>query len=353
MNGAAGSSLAVIIPAYRGEYLAETLRSLEAQSCRDFRVYVADDGSPEPIGRIVADFAGKMDLVYHRFPTNLGHESLVNHWDRAIELSREPFVWLFSDDDVASPDCVRTFYDDLGAAPESRALRRFDLEFIGPDGVRLLTEPEFPQQLSDAAYTRHLLHTLTATCVMQNMVFPRAVYEEERGFADFPGGYCTDCATWPRFARQSGVRRLAGGRVSFRRHGGAMSITLLQQLSDWRPLIASYGATLHEMRRSLGEGATTRHAEWRAELVWFCRWFRYYPRPLSKVELAFARAEMGLLWPERPLSRRIVFGLNYVASRLRRNRFGGRLLQARRQLFGFVSPSAGTRAGSVHGNTHH
>lgn len=336
MNRAPKVPLAVIIPAFRARYLAETLQSLADQSCRDFRVYVADDASPEPIAEIVAGFAGAMDLVYRRFETNLGHRSLVGHWDRAIKLSEEPFIWIFSDDDVASPGCVARFCEDLAIAPESRALRRFDLHFIGADGSPLLTEPAFPPQLSGAAYARHLLDTLTATCVMQNMVFSRAIYDDERGFPDFPGGYCTDCAAWPTFARKGGVRRMTDAIVHFRRHATALSVSVLRQMEDWRPLIATYGLTLQAMRRARGdEGVPTAEIR-RAEIRWFCRWFRYYPRKVTQAELAFAKAEMRKLWPGSPLAWRGALWVNYTASQLRRHPLGHRLLGAVRNAgFGF------------------
>lgn len=324
--------LAIIIPAFRARYFAATLQSLADQTCREFRVYVADDASPEPIAEIAARFAGAMDLVYQRFATNLGQRSLVGHWDRAIKLSGEPYVWLFSDDDLMGENCVAKFIEDLALVPESRALRRLDLHRIGADGALLLAEEPFPAQLSGADYVRHLLHTRGTTCVMQNMIFPRAIYEGVGSFPDFPGGYCADSAGWPQLAREGGVRRLAGAVVRFREHGASLTVSVPLKLADWRPLIAAFGQTFWSIRSALGEEAAATAQVRRAEISWFCRWFRYHPREATRVEVEFAKAEMHQLWPEHPLAWRIPFWLNRTAARMRRDPLGHRVLGAWRKL---------------------
>ena len=48
--------LAIIIPAYEEEFLAETLESLANQTNMDFNVYVGDDCSPFDLGKIVDSF---------------------------------------------------------------------------------------------------------------------------------------------------------------------------------------------------------------------------------------------------------------------------------------------------------
>lgn len=336
-------NLAIVIPAYRARYLSESLNSLAEQSCHEFRVYVADDGSPESLAGIVDEFVGRMDLVYRRFPENLGRTALVRHWDRAIRLSGEPWVWLFSDDDVADAGCVAALTDDLRRDPSEGKLRRFDLEFIDDRGRRIEREPVFPDELASPVYVEQLLTTLAPTCVVQNMVFSRAVYEAEGGFDDFPGGYCSDCCTWPRFARHGGLRRIRAP-VRFRRHGGTLTATTLLRTGDWSDLIASYAATIRTMRRTLGPERAGEAQLQRKEIEWFCRWFRFLPRALTPSEAALVAAELRALWPDRPVVRELVFGVNYAASRLRRNRVGSRLLQIRRGVLALIRAGTSRRA---------
>ena len=86
------SSIAIIIPAYKKDFLRSTLESIAAQDCRDFTVYVGDDASPADIYGIVHSFEDRIDIVYHRFEYNLGRTDLVGHWKRCIDMSDEQAI---------------------------------------------------------------------------------------------------------------------------------------------------------------------------------------------------------------------------------------------------------------------
>ncbi|MCS3153719.1 glycosyltransferase [Phocaeicola dorei] len=93
--------MAIVIPAYKGRFLKETLDSIAVQAHKDeFVLYIGDDASPERLDKIVESYQNKVNLVYHRFSENMGGKDLVAHWERCIQLSAEPFIWLFSDDDL-------------------------------------------------------------------------------------------------------------------------------------------------------------------------------------------------------------------------------------------------------------
>src|SRR5687768_6055275 len=106
--------LAIIIPAYKKQFLEKALESIARQSEKKYRVYIGDDNSPQDLKSVVDKFSSSVDINYHRYPTNLGRSNLVAHWERCIELStNEPWLWLFSDDDMMSDNCVGEFYRAL------------------------------------------------------------------------------------------------------------------------------------------------------------------------------------------------------------------------------------------------
>ena len=106
--------LAIIIPAYKATFLPAALDSIAEQTCKDFTLYIGDDCSPEPIGDIVEKYRDQINLVYQRFDTNLGGKDLVAQWERCIALSQgEPYIWLFSDDDVMEPNCVEELFKTI------------------------------------------------------------------------------------------------------------------------------------------------------------------------------------------------------------------------------------------------
>ena len=102
--------LAIIIPAYKAMYLESTLNSFVSQTESNFNIYIGDDDSPEDIYSIVEKFRHKLNIEYIKFGENIGSKSLTKQWERCVEMSNEEWIWLFSDDDIASPHCVEVFY---------------------------------------------------------------------------------------------------------------------------------------------------------------------------------------------------------------------------------------------------
>lgn len=70
--------MAIVIPAYKGRFLKETLDSIAVQTHKDeFVLYIGDDASPERLDKIVESYQNKVNLVYHRFSENMGGKDLV------------------------------------------------------------------------------------------------------------------------------------------------------------------------------------------------------------------------------------------------------------------------------------
>lgn len=58
--------MAIVIPAYKGRFLKETLDSIAVQAHKDeFVLYIGDDASPERLDKIVESYQNKVNLVYH------------------------------------------------------------------------------------------------------------------------------------------------------------------------------------------------------------------------------------------------------------------------------------------------
>ena len=85
--------MAIVIPAYKGRFLKETLDSIAVQAHKDeFVLYIGDDASPERLDKIVESYQNKVNLVYHRFSENMGGKDLVAHWERCIQLAADKAV---------------------------------------------------------------------------------------------------------------------------------------------------------------------------------------------------------------------------------------------------------------------
>jgi hypothetical protein len=207
--------LAIIIPAYKPDYLARTLESLVRQTDRRFRLYVFDDASPADIGAIAREALGGYPHVFKRFEDNLGGQSLVRHWSRCIELTDEPWVWLFADDDLMDAECVAAFYRFLESDGDADVVR-FDARIIGEDDRVIGLHPLHLERETwlEYAYGRLMGWRLT---IMQQMIFRREACQRAGGFQDLPLGWHTDDAAVIALARIRPVRHLAGARMYWRR----------------------------------------------------------------------------------------------------------------------------------------
>jgi hypothetical protein len=102
--------ITTLIPAYKKEYLGETLQGLARQTFRDFRVVISDDSPDDEITRLIqsghyGELSRSLDIEVVRGPKNarLNHQSLMDRW-----AGSSPFVHLQLDDDVVFPEFYRT-----------------------------------------------------------------------------------------------------------------------------------------------------------------------------------------------------------------------------------------------------
>ena len=211
-------ALAIVIPAYKPTFLRAALDSIAAQSDRRFRVYVGDDAGPPAVREICTAFAAAgLELVYERYEQNLGRKSLTAHWNRCVRLSREPWVWLFADDDLMETGCVAAFYRALEDGPP-QDLFRFDTTVIGAGGETLAENPPHPRLESGVDFIYERLLGQRNSYVVE-YVFRREAFERVGGFPEYPVAWCADDAAWFLFSRAGHIRTLTGARVHWRASG--------------------------------------------------------------------------------------------------------------------------------------
>lgn len=291
--------LAVVIPAYRARYLRETMQSFAAQTDKRFRLLVVDDGSPEPLEEIVLAFSSQLDLRYHRFDDNCGIARLVGHWERALALADAPWLWLFSDDDAVEPDAVASVLGLVEQDPVADCILRLDVTYIDEMGKIIGRGSPFPEHLSGPDYLRRVVGHPEEPCMIQNIVFPRSVYQAEGGFFNTLGGYSADVATWPRFAMKSGVRRVPGGGIRFRYHPDSVGTSVGLEQDDRLPILLDVAAVLKALRQSADQAGFSDQPWWTdLEFNWFWFWIRYQPRRFTRREAHAVREVMHSLWPE-------------------------------------------------------
>ena len=210
------STLAVIIPAFKSKYLTQSLQSLADQSDKDFTVYVGDDASPDDIASICERFADILNIKYTRFDSNLGAVTLMQHWERCIELSAdEPWIWIFSDDDIAHKHHVKAFRDALISTEEKYDIYRFDTQVI--DDNNLVTFAEHPSPCIES-FVDVCVATMMENRVnnLPNTIFRRSKYKEIGGLVCFPYGQSADWASIILLSRPNSIYTIPLIRFSWR-----------------------------------------------------------------------------------------------------------------------------------------
>ncbi|TLX73955.1 glycosyltransferase family 2 protein [Labilibacter sediminis] len=210
--------LAIIIPAYKRDFLEETLESLSEQTDKRFRVYIGDDNSPFNLEEVVERFKGRIDYTYKKFKENLGGESLVAQWHRCIKLAeREKWIWLFSDDDIMEKNCVEAFYKELLANNKIK-LFHFDVKIVDKDNKFLNKAQEFPEKLSPSEFIKGKISGNLSSFVVE-YIFEKEFFWNNGGFVNFDLAWNSDDATWYQLSKGGGVHTIKCANVHWRSSG--------------------------------------------------------------------------------------------------------------------------------------
>ncbi len=211
--------LAIIIPAYKHDFFKLTLESIAFQTNQRFHVYIGDDASPNSLADIVRTCPIPPEKVtYRRFETNLGKDSLVRHWQRCIDLSIEPWIWLFSDDDIMEPECVERFYNSLDFTHSFFDLYRFNTKVINYNGNIIAINPPHPEKEIWSTFAYHLLRGARLSN-QQEIIFRREAFDNLGGFHDFPLAWCSDHAFAISCGTRTGIYTIPESYIRFRQSG--------------------------------------------------------------------------------------------------------------------------------------
>lgn len=206
--------LAIVIPAFKPDFLQKSLQSIENQTNKNFQLYIGDDASPHDLSTICQPFVERNGWNYHRFDHNVGSKNLVQHWNRCIQLSVETWVWLFSDDDEMGPECVAGFYESLNKKTDCQVFK-FNFSIINSTSEIIETNPEETGELAPFTFgkLRFERHLLTSAV---EFIFKRSAWQRENGFVAFPAAWCSDDASWMAFSEPYAIQIIPKGLVFWR-----------------------------------------------------------------------------------------------------------------------------------------
>ena len=122
------SQVSAIIPVYNGErYLAETIKSVLAQTYRSLEVIVVDDGSTDESAPIAKSFGSSIRYCYQ---PNLGTAAALN---RGISLACGDYFAFLGADDLWTEDKTRLQMATFAAHPDVDIVSGYVKQFFSPE----------------------------------------------------------------------------------------------------------------------------------------------------------------------------------------------------------------------------
>ncbi len=205
-----------LLPAYKGRFLDEMLRSIQDQTYTDFKVIISDDCSPESLKSICEPYLSDPRFTYRRNAENMGIKSLVSHWNMLIDMCDTEYLILASDDDIYAA----TFLEEANKLtlrhPEVDLIRS-NVKRIDANGiVTAMDDPslEYEPQID---FLYNLFCRRRLKCIA-NYVFRTSSLKSAGGFVYFPLAWGSDDITVMRESK-NGVCNISHTLFYFRLSG--------------------------------------------------------------------------------------------------------------------------------------
>lgn len=209
-----------LLPAYKGRFFEEALRSILNQTYKDFKVIVSDDCSPDDIKSITYKYIEDERIFYRKNEENIGGKSLVAHWNLLVNLCDTDYLIMASDDDIYDKHFLEEV-DLLANKYPSVDLIHVRAHLIDKDSNIYSNDALYEEFVSQIDYLDQFNYYNHIECVA-NQVFKTCALKKIGGFVDFPLAWCSDAATAATIA-VNGVVNSSNILFNFRMSGENIS----------------------------------------------------------------------------------------------------------------------------------
>jgi glycosyltransferase involved in cell wall biosynthesis len=194
--------ISVAIPAYKSRFLRTAIRSVLSQSFEDFELIILNDGSPDPIGRIVGGFSDGR-IRYYENTGNIGGTNLVRCWNQCLSYARGRYFVLFSDDDRYQRDFLLELHRLAVKHPGVHAVH-CRVRKINEKGETLGLTPACPEVETALDFMWHAVCGRRKQYV-SDFMYRTATLRKTGGFFDLPLAWGSDYVTSFRMAALGGI----------------------------------------------------------------------------------------------------------------------------------------------------
>lgn len=211
-----------LLPAFKGKYLDEMLKSIKAQTYTDFKVLISDDCSPEDLRSICEPYLSDPRFSYRRNEENMGSKSLVSHWNLLVDICDTEYLIMASDDDVYEPQFLAEI-DALVQKYPNVDLFRARVKKIDGEGDVLLQDMIMEEFQSQIDFLFYFFHYDILKCIA-NYAFKTSALRAKGRFFDLPLAWGSDDATVIKLS-ENGVCNTPSSCFYFRCSGINISTT--------------------------------------------------------------------------------------------------------------------------------
>jgi len=228
--------ISVVIPVYNAtKYLAETIQSVQAQTCDAWEIVIVDDGSTDDTLAMAEELQKQDARISVRSQRNAG-VSAARNLGLAKSRPDYPYALFLDGDDLLTPAALQTLHTLLGSKPESPAACGFlqdinadgqprvessRLEALtdrrGVEGLRLVRRaPDAPLVFGDVCFHNHI--------ITAGQVLIRKSALQIAGAFDLSFFYLADYDLWWRLIMRVGPIAVSPEVVlKYRHHDTSMS----------------------------------------------------------------------------------------------------------------------------------
>ena len=192
----------IAIPAYKAEFIQDTIKSALSQTYRNIEILIVDDSSNDEISSIVKRINDNR-ICYVKNDTNIGGVNPAYNWNRCLELAKGEFFCLLCDDDLYEPNFVETLFLLAEKYPKTNVFRS-RANFINSEGIEINRFASAPECESWEDYLWHVAHGYRTQTISEWM-YRISALRACGGFALLPLAWYADYLTIFRVAKDGGI----------------------------------------------------------------------------------------------------------------------------------------------------
>lgn len=186
------TTVSFFLPAYKAEFLSDSIQSILNQTFTDFELLIVNDASPDNIRCVVEKFSDDR-IIYEENSENLGKKDLVSFWNQRLKQCRGEFLVIASDDDLYAPTYLQEMLLLASKYPETD-LFHCRIQYIDKEGhILQVAQPALNYETQVDFIYQRLIWKRKQT--LQEFMFRTSALMNKGGLVSFPLAWSSDSAT--------------------------------------------------------------------------------------------------------------------------------------------------------------